>query len=444
MSNQDATIFALSTAPGRAGVAIIRISGSSALSVGKEIGIKRTLTPRMATNITLSHPTTGETIDHALVLYFAAPASFTGEDVIELHIHGGRAVIEETLTILSTIKNCRLAEAGEFTRRAFVNGKMDLTEVEGLADLINAETQTQKHIALRQMQGELGSLYQGWRSSVIHALAHIEAYIDFPDEDIPDDTSKSINDSINVIINAIDTHLSDNHRGEKIREGIHIAIIGPPNAGKSSLLNALAKRDVAIVSDIAGTTRDTIEVTLDIAGIPVTFIDTAGIRTTDNKIEIEGIERARSKAASADMTLVIYDINDWPNVTPEIEALKNDEHMTLLNKAESYRLDTLELSASTLPISVKSGLNINKLLNDIETSIKRQYSPTSSPMLTRIRHRNHLLVARDMLSSFSLDKPIELACEDLRRGAQAIGMITGSISVEEILDKVFGDFCIGK
>jgi len=302
------TIFALSSGKGRAGVSVIRLSGplteKAILLLTKK---QKCPEARKAMLTWFYDPSTGERLDQGILIFFQGPNSFTGEDVAEFHIHGGYAVTAGFLEALSKINGLRSAEAGEFTRRAFDNGKMDLTSAEGLADLINAETSGQRKQALRQMEGELANLYEGWRKELITAMAYLEADIDFSDEEIPDDVGERVRPVIEKLYAEIEKHLADGHRGERLRHGLQVIILGAPNAGKSSLMNYLSKRDVAIVSDIAGTTRDLLEVHLDISGFPVSVIDTAGIRYSDNEIESEGIRRAEVKAADADLKIVVID-----------------------------------------------------------------------------------------------------------------------------------------
>jgi tRNA modification GTPase len=299
------TIYALSSAGGRAGVAVIRVSGPRVIKVIEALTGRAAPRPREAALRALVDPASGVALDRALVLFFRGPESFTGEDVAEFHVHGGRAVVASVLGALGGIEGLRTALPGEFTRRAFENDKLDLTEAEGLGDLIDAETEGQRRQALRQMEGALGRLYEGWRQRLIRVLAHAEADIDFADEDLPDELTATLGPKIGALAAEIQTHLDDGHRGERLRDGVEVAIIGPPNVGKSSLLNRLAGREAAIVSDEAGTTRDVLEVRLDLGGVPVTLADTAGLREAEGRVEREGISRARARAESADLRLVM-------------------------------------------------------------------------------------------------------------------------------------------
>ena len=443
------TIFALATPPGRSGVAVLRISGDHASNVWPALGIHTPPKPRHATLITLKHPKTDDTIDHALALWFPAPASFTGEDIIEFHLHGSYAIIRELSEILITLPDLRPAEPGEFSKRAFINGKMDLTAAEGLADLIDAETTAQKRQALRQMQGELGKLYNTWRTTIIHTLAHLEAYIDFPDEDIPPETTTQIQHDLTELLTGITTHLNDNHCGERIREGIDIAILGPPNAGKSSLLNTLAKRDAAIVSHTAGTTRDIIEVRLELAGLPVTLADTAGIREHADDIEREGIRRTHARAESADFKLILFDAQTWPDLDPTTLALIDDRSIAMLNKVDLLESPPPIPNAqcpAPIQTSTKTGEGIPKLLETLTDRLSTYNTESNTPVITRTRHRQALKTCKHHLETYlrNSDLPIELRCEELRLAAREIAHITGRIAVDDILDVVFSSFCIGK
>jgi len=441
------TIFACATAPIKSGVAIIRISGPQSLSILKEITGQETFQKRTALLRKIINPVSNEIIDEAVILYFTAPNSFTGEDVAELHIHGSRAIIVELLEILSAFDNTRLAEPGEFSKRAFENGKMDLTEAEGLADLIDAETKAQARQAMRQKQGLLGSLYDKWRSELISILANIEAYIDFPDEPIPEDTTKIVEQQVRGLIEQISKHLNDNQKGEKLRSGITAVIAGAPNTGKSSLMNCLAQRDVAIVSDIAGTTRDSIEVHLDLGGYPLTLIDTAGLRESDDKIESEGIRIALEKANNADINILLFDANKLQNIDKKTLKLANDNSIIVINKIDAVN----NLSApneierlSPILISAKDQIDVDKLINRLEQETKDLLEISSDPVITRQRHRTLLIETNESLERFTLNDELEIASENLRLAATSLGKITGHIDIEEILDNIFSNFCIGK
>ena len=428
------TIFALSSGAGRAGVAVIRLSGPLAgPTLCALLGRETLPAPRHAVYAPIRDPQSGERLDDAVAIYFAGPASFTGEDVVELHVHGGRAVIEGVLDCLSRQDGLRVADPGEYTRRAFENGKMDLTSAEGIADLIDAETAAQRRQAVRQMAGELGTLYEGWRKRLMKALAHIEADIDFPDEDLPDGIVPVVRGDLVSVFGEIKKHLADNRRGERLREGFQIVILGAPNAGKSSLLNRLAQRDAAIVSEIAGTTRDMIDV-----------------------IESEGVRRATERAENADLRLVVVDYDDWPNIDPEAARLIDEKTLILINKVDDATLadipdvwrgasvegDGLELPV--LAISAMTGQGMESLLQLLETRVKEGLDFAGPVPLTRLRHRRALESASDHLDRGLQTDIAELAAEDVRLAVREIGKITGRVDVEDLLDIIFGDFCIGK
>jgi tRNA modification GTPase len=449
------TIYALSSAPGRAGVAVIRISGSSAVHALSALTDKPLPPPRTTAVRSLKDPATGDLLDSAMVIFFEAPASFTGEKVVELHCHGSPAVVDGVLSALSHIKDCRMAEPGEFTRRAFENGKMDLTAAEAVADLIDAETQAQRQQALAQMGGALSSLYNGWAETLKKSLAYTEAVIDFPDEDVPDDQIATIRPQVDTIIAAIDDHLNDNHRGERLRGGINVAVIGPPNAGKSSLVNALARRDVAIVSDLAGTTRDIIEVHLDLGGFPVILADTAGLRPDQvgddahGKIESEGIRRALERARNADIRLLVFDGTE-KELDSHTAALINSESVVVINKCDLFHVKhSAGQSVGAIEVSVKNSQGVDKLLASLENKIQALMKVSrDTPSLTRARHRtaleecrNSLVAAMNRIEAKGLP---ELVAEDLRMGVRSLGRITGRVDVEDLLDVIFRDFCIGK
>ncbi|KKJ77112.1 tRNA modification GTPase MnmE [Kiloniella litopenaei] len=447
------TIFALSTAPGQAGVAVIRISGSKARFVLQEMSSSFP-EPRIAALIKLFDPEDKAELDRCLALWFPGPGSFTGEDVVELHLHGGRAVVDGTIEALAKLPGFRPAEAGEFTRRAFDNDKLDLTEVEGLSDLIAAETEAQRKQAIRQMDGELSKLVEGWRDRLVRMLAYLEAEIDFPDEELEEGISDQVKHKIEELREDIRHHLDDSHRGERLRNGIKIAIVGPPNAGKSSLLNVLARREVAIVSDVAGTTRDIIEVHLDLSGYPVIVSDTAGLReieenTTDG-IELEGIRRAKLHAESADLCLAVFDIEDSDNFDQEtLRLLSSTSSFVAINKCD--KTDDNEITPVSLSdfdvtkISTKTGEGIDALLEKLNTWVVANMGLSgSSSGITRQRHRSALQECLDSLGrSLETDLP-ELCAEDLRLATRYLGRITGKVDVEELLDVIFRDFCIGK
>jgi tRNA modification GTPase len=446
MADQQ-TIFALSSGQGRAGVAVIRVSGPAAGVVLARMAPPAPK-PRAAALRSIRHPETGEMLDQALVLWFPAPNSETGEDMAELQVHGGRAVIAGVLTALSRIEGCRLAEPGEFARRAFENGKLDLTGVEGLADLIDAETAAQRRQALRQAGGGLYLVYEGWRQRLVAAMAQLEAAIDFSDEaDVVSGSLKRARAEVEALARDIAQHLDDGHRGELLREGFHVVLAGPPNAGKSSLINWLARREVAIVSEEAGTTRDVIEVKLDLEGLPVVVSDTAGLREASGKIEQEGMRRTFARAREADLILWLIDITAPPAAVPAEIAGKADRTLVLANKMDLLPSGVLHpLPAGAIGISVLTGHGMDNLARRLRAIVRARIGESETPALTQARHRQQLERAMAPLKSF-LGAPlgeVELRAEDLRRAAQALGRITGRVDVEDVLGEVFARFCIGK
>lgn len=443
MTTND-TIFALATAPIKSGVAVLRISGPRATDCLAALGVT-TPKPRMATLAKLRHPATGAIIDSALILYFPAPHSFTGEQVAELHTHGSRAVSAELLSVLGGLPGFRLAEPGEFSRRAFLNNKMDLTQAEGLADLIEAETSAQARQAMRQMEGGVGRTYDALRSRILRTLALLEAYIDFPDEEIPESVMGEVADGIDALKTEIAGLLADGHRGERVREGIEILIMGPPNAGKSTLLNAIAKREVAIVSPEAGTTRDMLEVHLDLGGYPVTLVDTAGLREAAGEIEGEGIRRARARAEKAELVLHLQDINSYTEQSSKELDINAIDTLTVLTKCDMTIGASLSPKTShIITISAQTGEGMDLLLDTLATHIASRYASVGSSLITRERHRIALTQCLYHLTHFTPDAPLELNGEELRLAAKSLAVITGNITVDDVLDIVFSSFCIGK
>ena len=447
-----ATIYALSSAPGKAGVAVVRVSGTEAFASLKALASISDIKPREALFKALHSPD-GSLIDRALVLPFKGPASFTGEDVVEYHLHGSAAVLTALMKTLASFDNHRPAQHGEFTRRGFENGKMDLTEAEAIADLINAETEMQREQALSQMGGALYRLYEGWRERLVRAMAYVEAVIDFPDEDVPDSETAKVKPELETLIADISAHLNDGRRGERLRDGIHIAIVGAPNVGKSSLLNLLAKRDVAIVSPMAGTTRDIIEVHLDLAGYPVILADTAGLRpeevraadeATQGAIEYEGIRRALARAGSADLRILVFDGAGIPD--RHTLDLVNENSLLLFNKSDAHDFDAAYAVAhGGLSFSAKTGEGLDAFLERLTDKIKTLYAVSrETPSLTRERHRAALEECLLRLNGALNANLPELIAEDARMAARAIGRITGRVDVEDLLDVIFRDFCIGK
>jgi len=435
----DDTIFALATAPGRAGLAIMRVSGRRAgdcvkALTGKEIPAERQAVLRDF------HGPGGERIDRGLVLWFAAPRSLTGDDVVEFQIHGGRAVAEAMAMALGRISGCRPAEPGEFTRRAVLSGKLDLTQAEAVADLVDAETGAQHRQALRQYDGALGALCHGWRAGLVRALAWAEAVIDFSDEELGGDPLAEARRTAEQVLQAIDGHLNDGRRGELVRDGLFLTVIGPPNAGKSSLVNALAGRDVAIVSETAGTTRDVIEVRLDLGGYAVILADTAGLREAANSVEAEGVRRALARAQQADLVLVLVDGSDENAPANPAEELVGRPALTVWNKADL----PWPLPREGLRLSLKTGEGLDGLIADLTTAARERLEQGDGPALTRPRHRYALQEAAEALRRAHEAHRSELFAEDLRLALRALGRLTGHVDVEELLDAIFRDFCIGK
>ncbi|UEM21008.1 tRNA uridine-5-carboxymethylaminomethyl(34) synthesis GTPase MnmE [Skermanella mucosa] len=439
------TIFAPATAPGRGGVAIVRVSGPRA-GVALTILTARPLpAPRTATVVRLADPRSGEFLDQGVVLWFPGPRSFTGEDVAEFHVHGGRAVVAGLIDSLSALQDFRIAEPGEFSRRGFENGKFDLTAAEAIADLVDAETSAQRRQALRQMEGELGRLYEDWRRRLTHALAHLEADIDFPDEDLPEGVSDQVRPVLESLITGLRAHLDDKRRGERLRDGIHIAILGAPNAGKSSLLNALARREAAIVSERAGTTRDVVEVHLDLGGYPVVLADTAGLREAADEIESEGIRRALARAAQADLKLAVFDATSLPDLDAQTLEIVDEDTLVVLNKSDRVASPEMTVGGrATLAVSAVTGSGLAELLEKLTAGVARRFEAPGVPALTRARHRSALEECVASLER-ALSAPLpELAAEDVRIAIRALGRITGRVDVEDLLDVIFRDFCIGK
>ena len=440
------TIYALSSASGRAGVAVIRLSGPNAMAALRQIVVGEPPAPREAGLRRLRHPGSGVDLDQGIVLAFPAPGSFTGEDVAEFHVHGGRAVVRSVLEALASCDGLRPAEPGEFTRRAFEHGKLDLTAAEGLADLVNAETEAQRRQALRQLRGELGALYDRWRHDLMRALAHIEAYIDFPDEDLPSDLAEQNRSTLSAVSAEISGHLHDKRRGERLRDGISVVILGPPNVGTSSLLNALAGRPAAIVAATAGTTRDVIEVQLDLAGYPVTIADTAGLREAQDEIESEGVRRARARAGEAAIKILMAEASDHQHIVADLVRLADEDALFAINKCDlfDHQPPTILCGRPTFAISARTGMGVDRLLAALTEAVIERAGLSETPALTRERHRLALNECVECLARALAAPAVELLGEDLRLAVRAIGRITGRVDVEDILDIVFREFCIGK
>jgi tRNA modification GTPase len=397
--------------------------------------------PRVAQRRRFIDPQSGDTLDDGLVLWFPAPRSATGEDVAELHLHGSRAVLAAVMQVLARL-GLRLAEPGEFTRRAFLNGKLDLLQAEAIADLAAAETEAQRRQAIRQLGGELGDVYRCWRDRLTRILAHLEAAIDFPDEDIPPQIENRILGEAEALVAEIERHLADGHRGERLRDGIDVAIVGPPNAGKSSLLNRIARRDAAITSPVPGTTRDVIEVAIDLGGYPVVLADTAGLRDSADAIEQEGKRRAVQRAQQAEIRLFVFDAAH-PADSAGASAWPGADTILIANKIDLLALAGTASPPTALPVSALTGEGIDRLLTVLGERVAQTYR-IEAPMLTRARHRQALEeAAASLRRSFSAVLP-ELRAEDLRLALRSLGRITGAVDVEDLLDVIFRDFCIGK
>jgi len=437
------TIFALSSGPPPAGVAVIRVTGP-----GARFGVE-TLTgsvpqPRRAALASIRRD--NDTIDRGLVIFFPGPESFTGEDVAEFHVHGGRAVIAAMLTALTELPGFRPAEPGEFTRRAFLNRKLDLTEVEGLADLVAAETEAQRRQALRVAGGDLRRRAEAWRERLVRARAWVEAELDFADEaDVPEAAGARAMEDVAGIAREIEAVLDDQHRGERIREGAEIVVLGPPNAGKSSLINALARREVAIVTPEPGTTRDLVEVRLDLGGYPVTLVDTAGLRDTEGLVEREGIRRARARAAEADLVVWLTDISGPAMAGPGAIDAPVLRVGTKADLIVSKRALARRAEAFDVVISAVAGLGVDGLIQRLGQFAAKEFRPRESDLIVRARHRAALVACAAALTAAqaSFAEP-EIRAEELRRAGDALGRLAGRIDVEDVLDAVFREFCIGK
>ncbi len=442
------TIYALSSGPGLSGVAVIRISGLNSSKVLKLLTNHELPAPRVATLRKINNINTSELIDEGLILWFPGPQSYTGEDMAEIHIHGGKAVVEALLSTLSNIKGCRLAEPGEFTKLAFLNGKINLLKAESIADLISAETEIQRSQAIKIMKGKSSEKFNQLREKLLKILSFVEAKIDFPEEELPEDNLKRIKEVSSDVLNEIKNILNDQKVGEIIREGFKIAIVGPTNAGKSSLLNNLSNREVAIVSEIAGTTRDVVETHLNINGYPVIISDTAGIRDSKDEIEKKGIKLSLKKAENADLKLVVVDAKSTDFKGFLNDLLKKDA-ILVINKSDllKEKLDPEVSKFNHVLISLKDNLNIDKLISKIKNHLENKFISEEDILITRERHRQHLLQCVDHLKNFSDKndkKDFDKGAEDLRLATRQLGMIVGKVDVEEILGSIFNDFCIGK
>lgn len=458
------TIYALASGAGAAGVAIIRVSGPDAGTALRALLRGPLPKARVATHARLQFPegaalggdgAVGDCVlDEGLVLWFPAPFSFTGEDVAEFHVHGGRACLEAVTLALAASGPLRPAEAGEFSRRAFENGKMDLTRAEALADLVAAETEAQRRQAMGQLIGALAARYDGWRAQLVGLAGEIEAGIDFIDEELPEGLLKAVFPKIAALSEEISVHLADGHKGERLRSGLTAVILGPPNVGKSSLLNRLAGRNVAIVATTAGTTRDVIEVHLDLQGMPVTVADTAGLRAATEAVEEEGVRRARARAESADIKIIVFDARDWPDLDPACKSLIDRDSLVIVNKTDlgdprSAPTERLYIGdgddkTAIYCVSAKTEAGLPDAIGGLAAMAHTRLGPGLSAPLTRARHRQALEDTLSALKRVDAGKAIELNAEDLRLAARALGRITGRVDVEDILDRIFAEFCIGK
>ena len=438
-------IYALSSGRGPSGIAIIRLSGKDTLKITELITKKKNINAKEINLCKFYNPSNGGLLDEGLLLLFPSPNSFTGDDLAEFHVHGSNAVITQFLNVLSEQSNCRLAEPGEFTKIAFQNNKIDLLEAESIGDLIHSETELQRQQAIKLVQGNASDYYNNLREKLVKSLAYIEAQIDFAEDDLPDNVLKEVQVSIKEVHEDIKRILNDNKIGEKIREGFRIAIIGEVNAGKSSLLNLLSKREAAIVSEEEGTTRDVIETYLNIDGYPVILADTAGIRESRNEIEKKGISLALSKSEEADLNLIVID-NSSKILNTKIQNLINENSIVVLNKSDIDNSKKHNFKEAVM-VSVKENKNIDELVKKIKKILISKFTSSKNILITRERHRTKLNYCLNEIDNFlkkDQKKDIEMAAEDLRLATRHLGGIVGKVDVEEILGSIFKDFCIGK
>ena len=442
------TIYALSSGPGISGVAVIRVSGPETKKIIEKITVDPFPKAREATLKKINKINTNELIDEGILLWFPAPQSYTGEDMAEFHVHGSRAVIEAILRSISKIENCRLAEPGEFTKIAFQNGKINLLKAESISDLISSETEIQRQQAIKIMSGKSSEKFNSWREGLLKILSNVEAKIDFPDEDLPEDIIKNIKINSEKIKSEIMKTLNDQKVGERIREGFKIAIVGPTNAGKSSLLNYLSRREVAIVSEIAGTTRDVIETHLNIDGLPVVVSDTAGIRESKDEIEKKGIKLALKRAEDADLNIVLIEPKSG-HFTDFLRDLISEKSILVVNKSDLgiENMSDEFKKYNPIYISLKNEKNLDQLITAIKEKLKNQFIDSDNILITRERHRQHLEQCVSNLEKFKNKneaKDFDKAAEDLRLATRHLGMIVGKVDVEEVLGSIFNEFCIGK
>lgn len=445
------TVFALATAPGRAAVAVVRLSGPGSGAALQALA--GSVPPPREARLRVLRSGAGEEIDRALVLWFPGPESYSGEDSAELHLHGGPAVVDAVTAALAAA-GARLAEPGEFTRRAFENGRLDLSQAEAVADLVDAETEAQRRQALAQLDGALARRHEVWRAEIVEALAMLEAAVDFPDEELPEDVAARARPGLQRLLAELDTALKDAERGQRVRDGYRVAIVGAPNAGKSSLLNWLAGRDAAIVTSTPGTTRDVIELPLLIGGFKVLVADTAGVRETEEAIEAEGVRRARAWAETADLRLWVVDAAGSDGTWKEASDLVRAGDLVVLNKsdapagadAEPAARHAEAAGAEVVPVSVLTGAGLEMFHVKLQSRVTDALSGAEFPAATRVRHRERLGEARDHIARAlqSVETGPELAAEDVRLAGRALGRITGRIDPESVLDRIFSSFCIGK
>ena len=440
-------IFALSSGRGPCGIAIIRMSGPDTLGICKLISNQKKIKENEINLCKFFDPNNGNIIDpEALILWFPKPNSFTGDDLAEFHVHGSNAIISYFLRVLSSQKNCRMAEPGEFTKIAFQNNKIDLLKAESIGDLIHSETELQREQAVNLVNGHASKYYDDLRSKLVKSLSFIEAKIDFAEDDLPENVLKEVHKTVKSIHSDISKIINDNRVGEKIRDGFRVSIIGETNVGKSSLLNLLSKKEAAIVSDEAGTTRDVIETYLNLDGYPVILSDTAGIREAKNEVEKKGISMALNKFQEADLNILVID-NSKKQISKKINSMINKDSIILLNKSDIQGNENHKFNTDTILGSVKNNKNIDKLINLIKKKLSNKYSSNSIILITRERHRVKLNKCLDEIDNFlkkDQNKHLELAAEDLRMATRHLGSIVGKVDVEEILGSIFKDFCIGK
>ena len=442
------TICALSSSPGTSGIAVIRVSGPETEKVIKKLALGKFPNPREATLKKINKINTNELIDEGVLLWFPGPKSYTGEDMAEFHVHGSKTVIEALISSISKVENCRLAEPGEFTKIAFQNGKINLLKAESISDLISAETEMQRHQAIKIMSGKSSEKFNELRDRLVKILSNVEAKIDFPEEDLPEDIIKNIKIESSEIKEEIQKILNDQKVGELIREGFKIAIVGPSNAGKSSLLNFLSNRDVAIVSEIAGTTRDVIEVHLNLDGYPVIISDTAGIRDSKDEIEKKGIKLALNKAENSDLNIILIEPKSI-DFAGFLNDLVNEKGIIVVNKSDLgiEKIDQKIKKYNPIYLSIKEEKNLDVLIKAIKVKLKNKFIRSDNILITRERHRQNLEQCLFHLNNFEEKNSLEdfdKAAEDLRLATRQLGTIVGKVDVEEILGSIFSDFCIGK